>query len=130
MPTAPFQATRFSGAVPAEWWIEIEGIRRRYGSQIPSWAFAIPDTGTNRPIKKYFEKMPRFKGQEVKPLDGRTKPHEFEIRIVDIEDELTELFSVHDDSCGIAYLTVALAAGGLAVTVDDASVFTFPCDIS
>jgi hypothetical protein len=131
MVTANFEATAGVAvdSIPAQWWIEIEGIRRRYGSCVPSWASGIADTGINRPIKDYFEKMPRFRGQEVKPLDGRTKPHEFEIRLVDVDDELTELFSVHDSSCGIAYLTVALAAGGLAVTVDDASVFTFPCDI-
>ena len=131
MVTAAFDATTSADAILAQWWISIEGIRRRYGSVVPTWAAALSDTPptTDQVIRDWFEKMPRFKGQEARPLDGTTKPHEFEVRIVDIDDELTDLFSVHDNSCGITYLTVALAAGGLAVTVADATVFTFPCDI-
>jgi hypothetical protein len=128
MVTAAFQATTSADSVTAQWWIEIEGIRRRYGSHVPSWASAIPDTGTNRPIRAYFEQpvggrivTPRFKGQEAKPLDGKTKPHEFEIRLVDISDELTALFSVHDDSCVQTYLAAAVTAAAATIDVVDST---------
>lgn len=125
MPTAPFIATTSADAITAEWWIEIEGIRRRYGT-VDS---GIADTGTNRPIRDWIEVLPEFRGQQAEPLDGSTKPHEYTVKIVDVDDELTDLFSVHDDTCGIAFLAAAVAAGAVNVTVDDASVFTAPCDV-
>jgi len=121
MVTANFQATTSARSITAQWWIEIEGIRRRYGSVVPTWAAGIADTGTNRPIRDWFQKMPRFRGQEAKPLDGKTKPHEFEIRIVDINDELTDLFSVHDNTCTQTYLAAAVAAVDATIDVVDST---------
>jgi len=129
MVTANFQATTSADSITAQWWIEIEGIRRRYGSVVPTWAVGLTDAYPDRIIRDYFETMPEFRAQEAEPLNGSTKPHEFTVRIVDVNDELTDLFSVHDDTCGIAYLTVAATAAAVNITVDDASVFTFPCDI-
>jgi hypothetical protein len=131
MVTAAFQATSAIDveSTPVQWWIEIEGVRRRYGSHVPSWASAIADTGMLRPIRDYFEAMPKFRGQQASPLDGSTKPHEFTVKILDIDEELTELFSVHDASGGYTKLAAEVDSGDTFIDVDDASSFTAPCHL-
>jgi len=129
VPTSDFQATTSADDIKAQWWIEIEGIRRRYGTVSPSWA-PTSDTGTNRIIRDWFTDLPEIKGQRAEPLDGTTEPHEFTVKIVDIDDELTALFSVHDaTSRNETTLASAVSEGDGTITVDDGSVFSNNTDI-
>ncbi len=95
MVTAGFLGTTTRDDIQYECWIEIEGIRRRYGITIPSWAVGIADTGENRPIRPWFTELPQITGQEASPLDGTSTPQSFQVSILDVDDELTDLFSVN-----------------------------------
>ncbi len=127
MATAGFQATKTADSITAQFWIEIEGIRRRYGILAPSWAPGA-DTGINQIIREYMTELPSMTGQVAEPLNGTTQPHKFSVKILDVEDELTALFSIHDSSGGVTELAVNAGAVG-NITVVDATVFTFPCHI-
>ncbi len=113
----------------ALWYIEVEGLRERYGGPgLPSWNPA--DTGTNRPIKDYLHAIPLIQGQKAKPLNGSCTPHSFTIELLDVDDLLTALFSIHDDTNAAGTLmTDDITAAGVTLTVGDSSVFSLPCDI-
>ena len=122
-----FSAKNTDDAIHAQWWIEIEGIRRRYGTTSPAWAPA--DTGILRPILPYFTRIPTISGPKAKPLNGTSSPHEFGVGILDVDDSLTALFSTHDTSGGRTWMTGDIAKAGTTLTVKDSSVFSLPCDI-
>jgi len=128
MTTANFQATTTDDSIPVQWYIEIEGIRRRYGTHEPSWNPA--DSGTNQHIQPYMESMPEIQGQVVNPLDGSTEYQTFAVELVDIDDELTSLFSIHDETNRAeTTMTAAITAAGTDLTVADSSVFSNNSDI-
>ena len=129
MATVNFLATTTDDSILAQWWIEIEGIRRRIGTESPSWA-PVADTGTNRIVREFMIGIPGIDGQKVQPLNGKTEHPEFTVDLLDVDDELTELFSVLDSSTRIeSQVTAAITAAGLVLTVEDSSVFSLPCDI-
>lgn len=112
------------------WYLEIDGLRKRYGSRAPSWNPA--DSGTNRHIEPYFLEpgIPQIAGQKSKPLNGSTTPHSFTVELVDVGDALTALFSIHDDTTrNETTLTAACNDSTTTITVDDSTVFSYPCDI-
>jgi len=45
-----FAALNVGPAISAYWWVEIEGLRKRYGTYLPSWNPA--DSGTNQHIEQ------------------------------------------------------------------------------
>lgn len=129
MATASFLEKVGKNASRAYWYIAIEGIRRRYGSKIPDWASALTDTGTDRVIRPWFKIPPQLTGQRADPLDGETEPSSATIQIGDRNNELTELFSIHNDSGGRTLLAADIDDDDTEITVDDASEFSFPCDL-
>lgn len=122
MATANFQATTGADAILAHFYIEIEGVRMRYGDLAPSWNPA--DSGVNQPIKEYFTKLPQVTGQVAEPLNGSTTPHEFTIEIMDVDDEITALFSAADVTYGRSTLAEDLDDNELGIDVADGTQFT------
>lgn len=123
-----FTALKTRSRVQARWWIEIEGLRVRYGTWTPSWS--PPDSGTNRPIKPWLKGAPEFTGEDAQPLDGRTTPRGFTVDVVDVGDAVMSVFSVHNRSVmARTILTADVAAGDLSIKVEDSSVFVLPCDL-
>jgi hypothetical protein len=126
--TSNFQATVTDDGIPAHWYIEIEGLRVRYGDIAPSWN--PDDSGTNRPIKTYFTKRPQITGQVAEPLNGSTTPHEFTVEIMDVSDAITTLFSAADTQYETSTLAVAVTDGtDNTITVADGTQFTAGDDI-
>ena len=127
---AAYTATYTANNLNALWYIEIEGLRKRYGSKSPSWNPA--DSGTNRRIEPWFLEpgIPQISGQRAKPLNGSTTPHSFSVEIVDIGDALTSLLSVNDDSTRHeTTLTAACTATQTTIHVDSTTGFSVPSDI-
>jgi len=109
-------------------WLDIIGIRERYGSFTPSWS--PEDSGTNRPIRPWFSQTkPQVSGQVVKPLDGKTEPSSASIAIIDKDSEITKLFSSADMSDGYTTVTTAITAGDGSIVVADTSGFSADMDI-
>jgi len=129
MATADFLTATSRDDILAHRYIEIEGIRVRYGDLAPSWNPA--DSGTNRPIKEYFTEHPRITGQVAQPLNGSTTPHKFSVSILDVAEEITALFSVADTDNPTTTVTDAggIAIGETAVDVADASEIAINDDI-
>ncbi len=128
---APFTATNSANNILARWYIEIEGLRVRYGNWTPSWNPA--DSGTNRPIKPWFAKpgIPEITGAKAKPLNGSSSPHTFSVKLVDIGDAITALVSISDSTNrNETKLTAAVANDSTTtITVADSSWYSAAADI-
>lgn len=113
--------------INAIWWLDIAGVRVRYGTGLPSWNPA--DSGTNRPIKDYMCKLPKISAQSIEPLDGTTTPPSASVAIADIDDEITSLLSSSTALASRTVLTEDVTASATTITVGDATAFNLPCDI-
>lgn len=127
MTTADFLARAGADAITPIWWIEIEGIRRRYSSHEPAWN--PEDSGTERHLQPYMTRLPQITGQVAEPLNGSTTPHEFTIDLLDVDEEITELFSAADTSGGLSTLVGNHAAGDVTIEVADGTEYTVGGDI-
>lgn len=130
MTTAAFLATTSRDDILAQWWIDIAGIRRRYGTCTPSWSPA--DTGTNRPIRPWLTDIPDITGPKAEPLNGTCEPSRFEVNILDVDGEITSLLSVNKQG-NITHLAEAIPASTSGLSedydVEDGSVFSADTDI-
>jgi hypothetical protein len=117
-------ATVTDDAIPVEYVISIEGIRRRYGTTSPSWA-PTADTGDNRIVRPYMTEFPSISGFEAEPLDGKSSSMEFEVSLLDVDDELTDLFSINKAGNETLVNEAAeVAFNDTGLTVDDASIYS------
>lgn len=123
-----FNATNTADKIDAVWWVELDGIRYRFGTCVPSWNPA--DTSTNRTILPYLDEVPSCRAQSVEPLNGKTTSHGLTISMLDVSDEVTALMSVHDESTAVwTMLTSACTASEVTLHVTSTSAFTTPCDL-
>jgi hypothetical protein len=125
---ANFSAKNGESYINAQWWIEIDGLRLRYGTTTPSWS--PTDTTTNRTIKDYMSDIIQCRAQRVEPLNGKTTSHGLTISLIDVGDDITELFSVHDNT-NKAWTTATSNCTASATTlhVTATSAFTTPCEL-
>lgn len=114
-------------AVRAIWWLDIEGLRVRYGSAVPVWSPA--DSGTNRPIVEVISDMPRITAQSIEPLDGSTTPPAATVTLVDVGDAITDLLASSTALASRTELTSDVSDSDTTISVSDSSVFALPCDI-
>lgn len=123
-----FNATNTRDATEVVWWMEFDGIRKRYGSCTPSWNPS--DTSTNRTILPYMDEFISVRPQSVEPLNGKTTSHNINFSLLDVDDALTSLMAVHNET-DVAWTTVTsnCTAGMTTLTVSATSAFTTPCDI-
>ena len=121
-----FSATNTADNITARWYIEIEGLRYRYSNWTPSWN--PTDASTNRTMAAYMTDLVRIQGQKAEPLNGTCVPHEFDIELLDVGDNLTDVFSIDRDS-NQAEVTATIASTATTINVDDSSVFSLPCEI-
>ena len=114
-----FAALNTGPAISAYWWVEIEGLRKRYGTYLPSWNPA--DSGTNQHIEQLLVEPPRIGEQRVDPLNGKAETSTHSFTVLDTYDQITDLLS--SASVGDkAFLTSEIAADScLQITVDDYS---------
>jgi len=110
------------------WWVEIEGIKYRYGSLkdgtdtvFDGWNPA--DTGNNRHIKEHLATAPTIGGQEVDPVNGECDIPSHSFTLFDHDDEITSLLSVSDSSQVMTRLTQTLTAAQSTIPVDDVTDF-------
>lgn len=121
------KARHADDAIRAHWWIDIAGLRVRYGLGSPPWSPS--DTSTGRVIKDYLSSMVEFGAQTAEPLNGKTKGHTFTFSVLDADDEITALMSVHDSDVANTYLTSACTLSATTLHVTATSAFTAPCDL-
>lgn len=124
MATSGFIATTGEDAIRAYWWIEIEGIRHRFGSRDPAWN---PVVGPNQHIYPYIEKMPAISPQVAEPLNGTTTPYRFTVDIVDVDEVFTDLMSVFIQA-GYSTLDEDLTENETSIDVVDSTGFTIGDD--
>lgn len=114
-----FASLNAGPAISAFWWLEIEGLRKRYGTYLPSWNPA--DSGMNQHIEQLVVEPPRIGAQSVDPLNGSAEISSHSVMVLDTDDQITDLLS--SASVGDkAFLTKALGTGTVTeLVVDDTS---------
>lgn len=125
--TTPIADRYLDDAVRAVWWLDIEGLRVRYGSAAPSWS--PPDSGTNRPIIEVMRDMPRITAQSIEPLDGSTTPPSATVTLLDVGDAITHLLASSTALAARTELTADVSSSTTTISVSDSSVISLPCDI-
>ena len=86
-----FAALNTGPAISAYWWVEIEGLRKRYGTYLPSWNPA--DSGTNQHIEQLLVEPPRIGEQRIDPLNGSAEISQHSFSLLDSDDAITSLVS-------------------------------------
>lgn len=125
---ANFTAHNTDPYINVQWWVAIDGLRYRYGTCLPTWN--PTDTTTNQTVKDYMSDMIQCRAQKVEPLNGKTTSHGLTISLLDVGDDVTELFSVHDNT-NKAWTTITAncTAAATTLTVSATSAFTTPCEL-
>ena len=128
MSYATVTALNGEDSIDTLWWVEIDGLRPRFGTAVPAWS--PTDTTANQPVLAYMSDMLQVRPQKVEPLNGKTTAHGISVSLVDVDDDVTELFSVHDRT-NKHWTTVASNCTASAATlhVTATSAFATPCAI-
>jgi hypothetical protein len=125
---ANFSAKNSESYINVQWWIAIDGLRHRFGTCKPTWN--PTDTTTNQTIKDYMSEIIQCREQRVEPLNGKTTSHGLTISLLDVGDDITELFSVHDTTNKFwTALTSNCTASAATLHVTATSAFTTPCEL-
>lgn len=90
------------------WWVAIEGIRYRYGHDLPSWNPA--DSGVNQHIQALLARVPQIGGQEADPLNGSCTIPSHQFSLAD-DGTITDLVSVANTPKNKTFLTAKIAKG-------------------
>jgi len=84
--------------------------------------------GTERIIHPWITGIPKIKGQEVDALNGDTTPQTFSVNVLDIDNEITDLFAFNVVPIKTK-VTARIDSTDTSITVANSAVFTLPCDL-
>jgi hypothetical protein len=111
------------GATKPYWWIDIEGLRLRYGTLaaltdavFDAWNPA--DTGANRNIKPWMQGAPNIGGQSVSIMKATCTVPRHSFSISDVGDAITALIAVSDSSQPNSILTADATAADSVICID------------
>jgi hypothetical protein len=108
-------------------WIDIEGIRDRFGHYLPSWN---PSPGDKqRTINQLLADVPRIGGQMADPLNGGCSIPSHEFNLLDVDGEITRLISVSDTPFVRSFLTAGISKDDTEVPVEDLTDFPSTGDV-
>jgi len=105
------------------YWVEIEGLRYRYGS-IKAGADAVfdawnpADSGNNRHIRPWLNGYPAVGGQTADPLNGECSIPSHSFSLFDKDDTITAMVAVSDTPFNKTFLTASIEDDDVVIPVE------------